>query len=86
MEPGHEDREYSSPSGRPARFTVPQWSPVMKTGNTGQHGPGLAHDRHASMEPGHEDREYLRPAGRGAERLAASMEPGHEDREYRWAH
>ena len=34
MEPGHEDREYNQ-TGRPeAVFTQPQWSPVMKTGNT----------------------------------------------------
>ena len=35
MEPGHEDREYS-PSTQPRRSSheQPQWSPVMKTGNT----------------------------------------------------
>ena len=34
MEPGHEDREYAA--ARPARAprVKPQWSPVMKTGNT----------------------------------------------------
>ena len=35
MEPGHEDREYRLPSrmiGSPS--ISPQWSPVMKTGNT----------------------------------------------------
>ena len=34
MEPGHEDREYAA--GLLHRFedTGPQWSPVMKTGNT----------------------------------------------------
>ena len=37
----------------------PQWSPVMKTGNTGRgHAPPDPEGR-ASMEPGHEDREYL---------------------------
>ena len=38
--------------------TTPQWSPVMKTGNT---QPGVRRGRdlvQASMEPGHEDREY----------------------------
>ena len=34
MEPGHEDREYSG-AEQPMRGLVsPQWSPVMKTGNT----------------------------------------------------
>ena len=35
MEPGHEDREYefwTALSGQ--RVGLPQWSPVMKTGNT----------------------------------------------------
>ena len=39
------------------RVKLPQWSPVMKTGNTST----TTHDNllsHASMEPGHEDREY----------------------------
>ena len=36
MEPGHEDREYwpSSLTVWPPN-SLPQWSPVMKTGNTG---------------------------------------------------
>ena len=37
---------------------LPQWSPVMKTGNT---STGACLGRagiSASMEPGHEDREY----------------------------
>ena len=34
MEPGHEDREYSNPSRRHTASASPQWSPVMKTGNT----------------------------------------------------
>ena len=36
MEPGHEDREYFAPVPFEVRFFVPQWSPVMKTGNTGR--------------------------------------------------
>ena len=35
MEPGHEDREYANPWPQPAQLAGPQWSPVMKTGNTG---------------------------------------------------
>ena len=38
----------------------PQWSPVMKTGNTRPWPFQLAAQQTASMEPGHEDREYHR--------------------------
>ena len=35
MEPGHEDREYLRTSwAANSTFIMPQWSPVMKTGNT----------------------------------------------------
>ena len=34
MEPGHEDREYFHALEMPSFITLPQWSPVMKTGNT----------------------------------------------------
>ena len=34
MEPGHEDREYVVLSCRKDSMFMPQWSPVMKTGNT----------------------------------------------------
>ena len=34
MEPGHEDREYGGLRGITDAYRVPQWSPVMKTGNT----------------------------------------------------
>ena len=37
--------------------TKRQWSPVMKTGNTGEFSVGVMTPRTA-MEPGHEDREY----------------------------
>ena len=61
---------------------TPQWSPVMKTGNTRQLTPVVLHRREASMEPGHEDREYRRGTRSRHGEAAASMEPGHEDREY----
>ena len=35
MEPGHEDREYRGRLRRGRPVLAPQWSPVMKTGNTG---------------------------------------------------
>ena len=62
---------------------VPQWSPVMKTGNTQTTSPVYPVASDASMEHGHEDREYVghvRDSVRHAS--PASMEPGHEDREY----
>ena len=37
----------------------PQWSPVMKTGNTARRWRAADRKIEASMEPGHEDREYI---------------------------
>ena len=34
MEPGHEDREYRKIAETIGEWVKPQWSPVMKTGNT----------------------------------------------------
>ena len=34
MEPGHEDREYAAEAMGMSADEAPQWSPVMKTGNT----------------------------------------------------
>ena len=34
MEPGHEDREYNARLIQEDWISLPQWSPVMKTGNT----------------------------------------------------
>ena len=46
-------------SRRPRRLTAkPQWSPVMKTGNTFRRHDCWCDRTGASMEPGHEDREY----------------------------
>ena len=58
MEPGHEDREYGEWAGEYVESIVPQWSPVMKTGNTWRPAQGRPRRGEASMEPGHEDREY----------------------------
>ena len=41
---------------------TPQWSPVMKTGNTGRERSARGDGFLASMEPGHEDREYVAAA------------------------
>ena len=59
MESGHEDREYqATPAALPRTGAEPQWSPVMKTGNTWTRTRSPGSTRPASMEPGHEDREY----------------------------
>ena len=60
----------------------PQWSPVMKTGNTVHHRREWSLGCVASMEPGHEDREYKSSYTICEGDTMASMEPGHEDREY----
>ena len=82
MEPGHEDREYPAPDWKAEYDKLPQWSPVMKTGNTSARAIASATDSAASMEPGHEDREYPRAGSGRVHLVPASMEPGHEDREY----
>ena len=61
---------------------LPQWSPVMKTGNTCREDHARSAVRGASMEPGHEDREYVAGGRLRDAEGGASMEPGHEDREY----
>ena len=61
MEPGHEDREYPRTERTEIMSaSTPQWSPVMKTGNTPHERLAQGRPRTASMEPGHEDREYIR--------------------------
>ena len=60
MEPGHEDREYVSHIVIDFDLKEPQWSPVMKTGNTTRRSLESHYHDIASMEPGHEDREYPR--------------------------
>ena len=82
MEPGHEDREYLNDQSGVGANDMPQWSPVMKTGNTSCRARASAQSPTASMEPGHEDREYAAHPASAEECTKASMEPGHEDREY----
>ena len=82
MEPGHEDREYVEAVVSCVDAGMPQWSPVMKTGNTPQPAPVESETHRASMEPGHEDREYVWKSIFPWDTIFASMEPGHEDREY----
>ena len=84
MEPGHEDREYISRRVPAPKLLRPQWSPVMKTWNTGNMNMnvtnGLLPQWSPVMKTGNT------PGVRRASqvRRPASMEPGHEDREYVW--
>ena len=82
MEPGHEDREYPAVHLPFGTVDEPQWSPVMKTGNTyvcvcvGQ--PPAGPQWSPVMKTGNTG--TAGPARRHKQH--ASMEPGHEDREY----
>ena len=83
MEPGHEDREYPGVSLWESQTTdVPQWSPVMKTGNT--QGPALLIHRliQPQWSPVMKTGNTGRPGRAFPPPDRASMEPGHEDREY----
>ena len=83
MEPGHEDREYILRAQEGARDGLPQWSPVMKTGNTRRrvrrNSPCSRPQWSPVMKTGNT---AMRETGRNGYQTA-SMEPGHEDREYR---
>ena len=82
MEPGHEDREYSLGVSVTVTPDTPQWSPVMKTGNTIR----LVFQANISTTPQWSPVMKTGNTGRGTVEighgLPASMEPGHEDREY----
>ena len=83
MEPGHEDREYQAGAADVrGDCRLPQWSPVMKTGNTFGSQPTSTHRSVPQWSPVMKTgntRSAARPAQPVGE---ASMEPGHEDREY----
>ena len=49
----------TTPPSTPQPSDPPQWSPVMKTGNTWCQVGRRQAVHQASMEPGHEDREYI---------------------------
>ena len=82
MEPGHEDREYMRMNGLMDITALPQWSPVMKTGNTTP-SPARAS---LSILPQWSPVMKTGNTRGGCYMLSythrASMEPGHEDREY----
>ena len=82
MEPGHEDREYVPDREELRCECGPQWSPVMKTGNTTldimKDYRMMTPQWSPVMKTGNTS-----PAGPASRRNPpASMEPGHEDREY----
>ena len=51
MEPGHEDREYWDAREAARKGHLPQWSPVMKTGNTTSQGERTHDDRQPQWSP-----------------------------------
>ena len=83
MEPGHEDREYPLRNSltQPV-IRLPQWSPVMKTGNTWEAYANPSGTRPPQWSP------VMKTGNTSPPHLCydgghdASMEPGHEDREY----
>ena len=62
MEPGHEDREYSTD---PAIWHAPEMASMEPGHEDREYSPArtvaLCSEPSASMEPGHEDREYSPP-------------------------
>ena len=83
MEPGHEDREYIlSEVGSGSSHFTPQWSPVMKTGNTEVNGNRGIKAYVPQWSPVMKTGNTTLFHWRQNERSWASMEPGHEDREY----
>ena len=61
--------------------TLPQWSPVTRTGKTREGLEHVGNAKPAAMEPGHEDRENWVITDDRHVLDVAAMEPGHEDRE-----
>ena len=83
MEPGHEDREYWCLFFLVLALTrAPQWSPVMKTGNTSSAPPGSPHRRWPQWSPVMKTGNTIEVPETATNNSVASMEPGHEDREY----
>ena len=82
MEPGHEDREYRMSPRQALVEALPQWSPVMKTGNTTPEREYVSVTARPQWSP------VMKTGNTGCSGPTrgpgrrASMEPGHEDREY----
>ena len=82
MEPGHEDREYPRSNVKMEGGTRPQWSPVMKTGNTAFLERARALRASPQWSPVMKTGNTATTHDLNATAILASMEPGHEDREY----
>ena len=82
MEPGHEDREYVAKRGALFMIWLPQWSPVMKTGNTAFLERARALRASPQWSPVMKTGNTATTHDLNATAILASMEPGHEDREY----
>ena len=83
MEPGHEDREYAHvPQHVLHGAGLPQWSPVMKTGNTWRSTQRRSTGSSPQWSPVMKTGNTFSDQRRCLPYKDASMEPGHEDREY----
>ena len=82
MEPGHEDREYGDGGISRSIPSMPQWSPVMKTGNTAAVWRQVCLSAKPQWSPVMKTGNTTRSGANLATTSRASMEPGHEDREY----
>ena len=60
---------------------VPQWSPTMKVGKTGNRRQWSDSCSTPAMEPDHEGREDYSSGGGGSAGVTPAMEPDHEGRE-----
>ena len=82
MEPGHEDREYKAGLYDEASEKKPQWSPVMKTGNTTTSTSSAGSRSPPQWSPVMKTGNTRGDCAEQSVKVNASMEPGHEDREY----
>ena len=82
MEPGHEDREYLGGGTITTDTDGPQWSPVMKTGNTWLSAIYYFVRHMPQWSPVMKTGNTALVLRRLPQPRRASMEPGHEDREY----
>ena len=83
MEPGHEDREYLGTAYFVSPDLTPQWSPVMKTGNTCIPQTFVTDWNEPQWSPVMKTGNTSTFEFDSNGQHVASMEPGHEDREYR---
>ena len=68
--------------GAGLNYLLPQWSPPLKDGSTGDEAGELILQLRAAMEPAVEQREHLAGRGQDDRRLPTAMEPAVERREH----